>query len=116
MVIATMPILVDAPQAAPPKSGLIEAVRQIGRLHEGDNARIGNGGVTYHPEAAGPGQYALSPRDTTHRGSDVYTGDGADPKGSGVSGNTGDMVNGYPVTLTAEESCSAFGWNAENYE
>lgn len=109
-----IPLPVDAPEAAPPKSGLIEAVKAIGRLHEGADVHIGIGGVVYKPEAAGPGARARSMR-TDNEGADVYNPAGEDTKNvPGIEGS--GLVSGYPVALEAEETCSAFGWTEANYE
>lgn len=118
MTMPIMPVPVDAPKATPPKSGLIAAIRAIGRIHEDEDVHIGLGGVSYKPEAAGPGGFATSPRSGID-GTDAYIATGADNKiaDPGAIGVEADsLVNGYGFVVTVEESCSAFGWTEADYE
>lgn len=107
MTTLPLPEPVDAPQATPPKSGLIAAVQEIDRLHEVADTAFGLGGVAYRPEAAGPGGRARS-ASTDNEGADVY-----DPVGED---NKAGLVTAYPIVLSAEETCSAIGWTQNDYE
>jgi hypothetical protein len=99
---------VDPFPATPPESGLIPSCRKLDRVVEGDGRwAMGYG---YVPEAQGPGAYARSMFNADNIGSDTYKASEVDP-----TQNT--EVHGYPIILTAEESCGFSGvMHQDEYE
>lgn len=113
MTTLPIPNPVDAPKAIPPKSGLIPAVEALDRIHEIADSDFGPGGITYRPEM--PTSAAARSNSTYNAGSDVNDSTNADVKRDPAIGTDG-LVVGYPIVLTVEESCSAFGWKQADYE
>jgi hypothetical protein len=101
-----MPSPVNAPEVSESRSGLVPVARSIGRVHELDDSAFGLGGITYRPETI-DGARARS-NSTDNEGTDVNRSPDEDDKGG--------LVTAYPIVLSVEEECSAFGWKAQDYE
>src|SRR3954449_4270029 len=94
-----MPTPVDAPEVTESKSGLVPAARAIGRVHEIADSQFGLGGITYRPETT-EGARARS-NSTDNEGTDVNRSPNEDDKRG--------LVTAYPIVLSVEEECRAFG-------
>lgn len=114
-----MPLPVEAPKAVPPQSGLLAACDKIDRLFEGPEVdeHFGLGGITYAPESTGRGAFAHSVMSDTE-GTEADRADESDVKTGSFAGASADalIVSGYPFEVVIEETCSAFGWQANDYE
>src|SRR4051812_29633192 len=118
MVALTLTEAVDAPKAIPPQSGLIAAADKVGRLTiETTDPKWAVGGLAYLPEAAGPGAKVHSVLDFDNEGSDSFRVANSDMKvGNSANGSQAGVISGYPILLVTEETHSAFGFTAANYE
>lgn len=105
MTTLPMPNPVDAPAIEPPRSGLVPAADALGRIHEIADSQFGLGGITYRPETTGSARARSN--STDNEGSDVNADPDEDDKGG--------LVAAYPVVLSVEETCSAFGWQAQDF-